>query len=258
MEFLIGRSLANNVTNLLLDPLVEAGRKEQNLDWLALLETGAGRRPRQRRPGPAGGLFPRFHGHDATSRRSATACAMNTECSSRPLRTAGRRSSPTIGCASPILGRSPRPDEKVEIKLNCSFEVRGGSAARDPGRPSTLIGIPYDRPVVGYGGRNHQHAAAVGRQRARLLRFSSVQSRRFRRCGRRNAGGGIPHAGALSGRFDQHGPGTALRAGIFSGGVFAGRSGAALPPPQHRLEHASRRRSRSSSTIRIRRCPFRN
>src|SRR5262249_46024235 len=33
MEFLIGRSLANNVTNLLLDPVVKRAVKERNLDW---------------------------------------------------------------------------------------------------------------------------------------------------------------------------------------------------------------------------------
>src|SRR5690349_12510819 len=38
MEFLIGRSLANNVTNLLLDPLVQQAAQERNLDWLGLLE----------------------------------------------------------------------------------------------------------------------------------------------------------------------------------------------------------------------------
>jgi starch phosphorylase len=38
MEFLIGRSLANNLTNLLLDPLVKQGAKQKNLDWLGLLE----------------------------------------------------------------------------------------------------------------------------------------------------------------------------------------------------------------------------
>jgi hypothetical protein len=32
MEFLIGRSLANNVTNLLLDPIAKAAIKETNLD----------------------------------------------------------------------------------------------------------------------------------------------------------------------------------------------------------------------------------
>src|SRR5215468_337545 len=38
MEFLIGRSLANNVTNLLIDPLAKEAVKEKNLDWLGLLE----------------------------------------------------------------------------------------------------------------------------------------------------------------------------------------------------------------------------
>src|ERR1700739_1368547 len=38
MEFLIGRSLANNVMNLLLSPLQEQAVKEEHLDWLGLLE----------------------------------------------------------------------------------------------------------------------------------------------------------------------------------------------------------------------------
>src|SRR5882757_988246 len=38
MEFLIGRSLANNVTNLLLDPLIQQAAKEKNIDWLELVE----------------------------------------------------------------------------------------------------------------------------------------------------------------------------------------------------------------------------
>ena len=38
MEFLIGRSLANNVTNLLLDSLAKEVVKQKNLDWLDLLE----------------------------------------------------------------------------------------------------------------------------------------------------------------------------------------------------------------------------
>jgi len=46
-----------------------------------------------------------------------------------------------------------RPDDKVGIELNCSFEVRGGALSAILGRPSTLIGIPFDRPVVGYGGK---------------------------------------------------------------------------------------------------------
>src|SRR5262249_34479840 len=46
-----------------------------------------------------------------------------------------------------------RLEDRVEIRLNCSFEVRGGTLRAIPGRPSTLIGVPFDRPVVGYGGK---------------------------------------------------------------------------------------------------------
>ena len=38
MEFLIGRSLANNITNLLLDPLVDQAARQKNIDWLELME----------------------------------------------------------------------------------------------------------------------------------------------------------------------------------------------------------------------------
>src|SRR6266550_6121851 len=38
MEFLIGRSLANNVTNLLLDDITKKVLQEKKLDWYELLE----------------------------------------------------------------------------------------------------------------------------------------------------------------------------------------------------------------------------
>src|SRR5258708_23804046 len=38
IDFLLGRSLANNIENLLLDPITKQFIKEQNLDWLGLLE----------------------------------------------------------------------------------------------------------------------------------------------------------------------------------------------------------------------------
>src|SRR5271155_1728541 len=38
MEFLLGRSLTNNISNLLLSPLVQYAVKEKGLDWLKLIE----------------------------------------------------------------------------------------------------------------------------------------------------------------------------------------------------------------------------
>jgi glycogen phosphorylase len=46
-----------------------------------------------------------------------------------------------------------RPFEKVEVKLGCSFQLIGGRVQVIPGQPLTLIGMPFDRPVVGYGGK---------------------------------------------------------------------------------------------------------
>ncbi len=48
MEFLIGRSLANNVTNLVLDPLVEQNAARKNIDWLGALEGGHAELEQQR------------------------------------------------------------------------------------------------------------------------------------------------------------------------------------------------------------------
>ena len=67
MEFLIGRSLANNVTNLLLDPVARQLVEQKHIDLLGRPGTGAGRRPGQRRPGPAGRLLPRLDGHAAAA-----------------------------------------------------------------------------------------------------------------------------------------------------------------------------------------------
>src|SRR5215469_9925333 len=38
IEFLLGRSLSNNITNLKLDPILAQLIKEKNIDWLPLLE----------------------------------------------------------------------------------------------------------------------------------------------------------------------------------------------------------------------------
>src|SRR5262249_49895439 len=46
-----------------------------------------------------------------------------------------------------------RPHERVEIKVNCSFQLKEGNLRTIRGKPSSLIGIPYDRPVIGYGGK---------------------------------------------------------------------------------------------------------
>src|SRR6185437_2131049 len=46
-----------------------------------------------------------------------------------------------------------RPSESVEVKLGCSFALSGGTMQAIRNRPYVILGIPIDRPVVGYGGR---------------------------------------------------------------------------------------------------------
>jgi starch phosphorylase len=46
-----------------------------------------------------------------------------------------------------------RPDDAVEVQLNCSFALQEGRLVPVAGRRSSLIGIPFDRPIVGYGGK---------------------------------------------------------------------------------------------------------
>jgi starch phosphorylase len=47
-----------------------------------------------------------------------------------------------------------RPQERVEVRINCRYEIREGTLKAIPGQPSTIFGIPFDRPVIGYGGQN--------------------------------------------------------------------------------------------------------
>ena len=46
-----------------------------------------------------------------------------------------------------------RPGKEFQVPLQASFELQGSTIRIIPDRPSTLLGIAYDRPVVGYGAR---------------------------------------------------------------------------------------------------------
>jgi starch phosphorylase len=152
MEFLIGRSLANNVTNLLLDPLARQAVKQRRLDWLGLLEqepdAGLGN-------GGLGRLAACFLDSLATMQIPAMGYGLRYEYGifRQAIQDGWQHEQPDNWLRRPDPWEVARPNEKVEVKLNCSFEVRGGALRAVPGKPSSLIGIPYDRPVVGYGGK---------------------------------------------------------------------------------------------------------
>ena len=152
MEFLIGRSLSNNITNLLLSPIVDDKVKQTGLDWLGLLEeepdAGLGN-------GGLGRLAACFLDSMATMQLPAIGYGLRYEYGMfrQSIENGWQHEQGDNWLRRPDPWEIVRPDEKVEVKLNSSVELRNGTLTPIPGRPSTLIGIPYDRPVVGYGGK---------------------------------------------------------------------------------------------------------
>lgn len=152
MEFLLGRSLANNVTNLLLTPLVQHAARQKNLDWLELLEqepdAGLGN-------GGLGRLAACFLDSMATIELPAMGYGLRYEYGMfrQSIKDGWQCEQPDNWLRRTDPWEVVRPYETVEVELGCGFELRAGALRVIPGRRSCLIGIPFDRPVVGYGGK---------------------------------------------------------------------------------------------------------
>jgi starch phosphorylase len=152
MEFLLGRSSANNITNLLLHSFIAQTAKQKNIDLLSLLDqepdAGLGN-------GGLGRLAACFLDSMATLELPAMGYGLRYEYGifKQSLQNGWQHEQGDNWLRYPDPWEIARPDEAVEIKLNCSFELQGGSFRAIAGLPSTLLGIPYDRPIVGYGGK---------------------------------------------------------------------------------------------------------
>ena len=152
MEFLIGRSLANNITNLLLDPLLPDAAKAIGIDWLELVEqepdAGLGN-------GGLGRLAACYLDSMATMQLPGTGYGLRYEYGmfKQSIVDGWQKENPDNWLRYDDPWEIARLHEQVEIKLNVSFKLEAGNFQVIPGRPSSLIGIPFDRPVVGYGGK---------------------------------------------------------------------------------------------------------
>src|SRR6267378_2135016 len=152
MEFLIGRSLANSIVNLSLAPFFDRFVQQESLDWLGLVEqepdAGLGN-------GGLGRLAACFLDSMATMQLPAMGYGLRYEYGifKQTIENGWQQEKPDNWLRRPDPWEVARPNEKVEVKLNCSFEIRGGTLRAVAGRPGKLIGIPYDRPAVGYGGK---------------------------------------------------------------------------------------------------------
>jgi len=153
LEFLIGRTLENNITNLLLDPAWREFCQQHQFDPLEIIQqepdAGLGN-------GGLGRLAACFLDSMATLGIPGMGSGLRYEYGifKQSLRDGWQYEQPDHWLARPDPWEVARPNETVEVRLACSFEIRGGALRVIPGRPSTLIGTPYDRPIVGYGGKN--------------------------------------------------------------------------------------------------------
>jgi starch phosphorylase len=152
MEFLIGRSLSNNVTNLLLDPLLQHAVENRQLDWVGILEqepdAGLGN-------GGLGRLAACFLDSMATMQLPAMGYGLRYEYGifRQSIRDGWQVEQADNWLRRPDPWEVARPHDCVEVKLGCSFALREGTLQLVPSLPSSLIGVPFDRPVVGYRGK---------------------------------------------------------------------------------------------------------
>jgi glycogen phosphorylase len=152
LEFLIGRSLANNILNLRLDPIAKWLIDEGKLDWTAVLEeepdAGLGN-------GGLGRLAACFLDSMATMQLPAMGYGLRYEYGifRQAIEDGWQNEQPDNWLRNADPWEVARPQEAVEIKLGCSFVVDKGTLRAILGKPSNVLGVPYDRPIVGYGGQ---------------------------------------------------------------------------------------------------------
>src|SRR6478752_5271090 len=152
MEFLIGRSLANNMTNLILDDVIKKDVQEKKIDWYELLEqepdAGLGN-------GGLGRLAACFLDSMATMEIPAMGYGLRYQYGmfKQTIQDGWQHEVPDNWLRRPDPWEVSRQNETVEVPLNCSFKLSGGSLRAVLGQASSLIGVPFDRPVVGYGGK---------------------------------------------------------------------------------------------------------
>src|SRR5262249_25000005 len=142
MEFLIGRSLANNVMNLSLDPLARQAVKQKSLDWLGLLEqepdAGLGN-------GGLGRLAACFIESLATMQIPAMGYGLRYEYGifRQAIDNGFQVEHPDPWLAQPDPWEVARPQETIQVPLGCSFQLENGVLRVVPGHPTQLLGVPY-------------------------------------------------------------------------------------------------------------------
>jgi starch phosphorylase len=150
MEFLLGRSLMNNAINAQLRRSCSSRRKASVDPALIETEPDAGLGN-----GGLGRLAACFLDSMATLALPGMGYGLRYEYGifKQTIQDGWQVEQPDNWLRRPDPWEVARLGEAVEVKLNCSFELQAGALHPIVGRPSVLLGIPFDRPVIGYGGK---------------------------------------------------------------------------------------------------------
>jgi len=150
MEFLLGRTLRNNMMNLAAEPIVRHAmqREDWNLDALIEEEPDAGLGN-----GGLGRLAACFIDSLATLQYPAIGYGLRYEYGifRQTIENGWQVERPDDWLRHEDPWEVKRPNRMYAVPLNGSFALQGAGITIERDRPSSLLGIAYDRPVVGYG-----------------------------------------------------------------------------------------------------------
>jgi starch phosphorylase len=150
MEFLIGRALNNNIINMGAHPLIERALQREGWSLQDIFEqeadAGLGN-------GGLGRLAACFIESLATMQYSAVGYGLRYEYGifRQAIRDGYQLERPDNWLHRPDPWEVARPGKAFQVPLNASFQLQGAAIRFNANRPSVLLGVPYDRPVVGYG-----------------------------------------------------------------------------------------------------------
>src|SRR5262245_9634957 len=152
MEFLLGRTLRNNMMNLAAEPLVQRAMHQEGWDLKQLIENepdaGLGN-------GGLGRLAACFIDSLATMQYPAIGYGLRYEYGifRQEIRDGYQLEQPDNWLRDTDPWEVVRPGKVCVVPLNSTFDLQGSTIRMTRNRPSSLLGIAYDRPVVGYGAR---------------------------------------------------------------------------------------------------------
>ena len=224
MEFLIGRTLANNITNLLVEPFVrEEVVEREGLDWQQLAEqepdAGLGN-------GGLGRLAACFLDSLATLQIPAIGYGLRYEYGMfrQEIKDGRQVEHPDNWLRRPDPWEVVRPDEAVEVRLNCAFQLKDG---RLDGRPERADD-PRRHTLRPAGRRLRRpdrstRCGSGARRRTDDFNFLEFSRGDFFDAVHEKVAAEVADARPLSRRLDAPRPEPAVRPGVFPGRLLAGR-----------------------------------